>query len=225
MAFITTKVSIYWCLLLHYQTRPTFVYPNLLAQNFIFSRKGKNDVLETFEKTLVFHLSFWWSIYLFYTKNSFWWYIRKSANICKPRVRIDARQLYVYSMCQPMPTRVYKRWDLDSEIGKLIPLENKTGSFENMVLSCFRRTRPDFKNQSFYRTSRQKKIQSFIVDGFCLHYNTVFEAMGCIYHFCPRNEMCPFLSLKKILNVTDTWDQIASGLWVRTTFILKNSWK
>ena len=31
-------------------------------------------------------------------------FIRKSTNICKPKVGIDASQLYPYSMCQPMPT-------------------------------------------------------------------------------------------------------------------------
>ena len=36
-------------------------------------------------------------------------FIRKSANICKSVVRIDASQLYPYSMCQPMPTGLYTR--------------------------------------------------------------------------------------------------------------------
>ena len=31
-------------------------------------------------------------------------FIRKSANVCKSIVGIDASQLYPYSMCQPMPT-------------------------------------------------------------------------------------------------------------------------
>ena len=29
----------------------------------------------------------------------------------------------------------------------------------------------------------------FSVDGFCSHFNTVFEAMGCFYHFCPGQEL------------------------------------
>ena len=40
-------------------------------------------------------------------------FIRKSANICKSTVGIDASQLYPYSMCQPMPTGLYTRWDFD----------------------------------------------------------------------------------------------------------------
>ena len=31
-------------------------------------------------------------------------YIRKSSNVCKPIVGIDASQLYPYSICQDMPT-------------------------------------------------------------------------------------------------------------------------
>ena len=37
--------------------------------------------------------------------------VRMSTNICKSIVGIDASQLYPHSMCQPMPTGLYKRWD------------------------------------------------------------------------------------------------------------------
>ena len=60
-------------------------------------------------------------------------FIRKSANICKSIVGIDASQLYPYSMCQPMPTGPHTRWDLDSETGSFTPRQNKPRSFENMV--------------------------------------------------------------------------------------------
>ena len=40
-------------------------------------------------------------------------FIRKSTNLCKSLVGIDASQLYPYSMCQPMPTGLYTRWDFD----------------------------------------------------------------------------------------------------------------
>ena len=33
------------------------------------------------------------------------------------------------------------------------------------------------------------KIDCFSVDGFCSHCNTLFETMGCFYHFCPRREL------------------------------------
>ena len=111
--------------------------------------------------------------------------IRKSTNICKSIVGIDASQLYPYSICQYMPTGLYTRWDLDSEKSRFTPRQNKTRSFENMVMTYFQRTRPECEIESFFTTSRQKKIDCSSVDGFCSHCNTVFEAMGCIYHSCP----------------------------------------
>ena len=61
-------------------------------------------------------------------------------------------------------------------------------------MSYFPRTRPDRKIESFYNTGRQKKIDCFSVDAFCSHCKTVFEAMGCFYHFCPCQELCPILN-------------------------------
>ena len=125
-------------------------------------------------------------------------FIRKLTNLCKSIVGIDASQLYPYSMCQPMPTGLYTRWDFDSETSGFIPRQNQTRSFENMVMSYFQRTRPECKIESFFTTSRQKKIDCFKVDGFCSHCNTVFEPMGCFYHFCPCQELRPSLTEEDI---------------------------
>ena len=40
-------------------------------------------------------------------------FIRKPTNICKFIVGNDASQRYPYSMCQPMPTGLYSRWNID----------------------------------------------------------------------------------------------------------------
>ena len=61
-------------------------------------------------------------------------------------------------------------------------------------MSYFQHTKPDCKIESFYTTGRQKKTDRFRVDGFCSRCNTVFEAMGCFYHFCPRQELRPSLT-------------------------------
>ena len=121
-------------------------------------------------------------------------FIRKSSNRCKSIVGIDASQLYPYSMCQPMPTWSYTRWEYDSETKRLTARQNKSCSFENMVLSHFHRSRPDCKIESNVTTDRQKKIDCFSVDGICYHCNTVFEAMGCYYHYCPCQEARPSLT-------------------------------
>ena len=121
-------------------------------------------------------------------------FIRKSSNLCKSIVGIDASQLYPYSMCQPMPTGLYTRWECDSETKRFTARQNKSRSFENMVLSYFQQSRPDCKIESTVTTGRQKKVDCFSVDGFCYHCNTVFEAMGCYYHYCPCQEARPSLT-------------------------------
>ena len=115
-------------------------------------------------------------------------FIRKSSNLCKSIVGIDAIQLYPYSMCQPMPTGLYARWEYDSETKRFRARQNESRSFENMVLSSYQESRPDCKIESNITTGRQKKIDCFSVDGICYHCNTVFEAMGCYYHYCPCQE-------------------------------------
>ena len=118
-----------------------------------------------------------------------------SSNLCKSIVGIDASQLYPYLMCQPMPTGFYTRWEYDSESKRFTARQKKSRSFESMVQSYFQRSRPDCKIRSKITAGRQKKIDCFSVDGICYyHCNTVFEAMGCYYHYCPCQEARPSLT-------------------------------
>ena len=97
-----------------------------------------------------------------------------------------------------MPTGLYTRWVMDLETSRFIPRQNRTRSFDNMVMSFFQRSRPDCKNESSYTTGRQKKIDRFSVEGFCSHCNTVLEAMGCFYHLCRCQELGPSLTEEDI---------------------------
>ena len=54
--------------------------------------------------------------------------------------------------------------------------------------------RPDCKIESFYTAGTQKRINCFKVDGFCAHCKTVFETMGCFYHYCPCRKTRPSLT-------------------------------
>ena len=121
-------------------------------------------------------------------------FIRDSSNVCKSIVGIDASQLYPYSMCQDMPTGLYTRWEFDSDMQKFEARHNRSRNFENMVMSYYQETRPECKIESFHTSGNQKKIDCFNVDGYCNHCKTVFEAMGCYYHFCPCQETRPSLS-------------------------------
>ena len=62
-------------------------------------------------------------------------FIRNSGNVCKPIIGIDASQLYQYSMCQPMPTGLYTRWEYDTESNRFKPQQNKSRNVENIVMS------------------------------------------------------------------------------------------
>ena len=121
-------------------------------------------------------------------------FIRKPSNLCKSIVGIDASQLYPYSMCQPMPTGLYTQWEYDSDTKRFTARQNKSRSFENMVMSYFQQSRPECKIESNATTGRQKKIDCFSVDGICYHCNTVFEAMGCSYLYCPCQKARPSLT-------------------------------
>ena len=109
-------------------------------------------------------------------------------------VGIDDSQLYAYSMCQPMPTGLYTPCEYDSETKRFTARQNKSRSFENMVLSYFQQSRPDWKIESNVTTGRQKKLDCFNVDGICYNCKTVFEAKGCYYRNCPCQEPCPSLT-------------------------------
>ena len=65
-------------------------------------------------------------------------------------------------------------------------------------LSYFQGTRPEWEIESFFTTGKQIKIDCFSVDGFSSPCNTVFEAMGCFYHFCPCHELRPSLTEEDI---------------------------
>ena len=67
-----------------------------------------------------------------------------------------------------MPTGLYTRWDLDSETSKFTPQENKTRSFENMVMAYFQRTRPECELEGIFTTGRQKKLTASVLMGFVL---------------------------------------------------------
>ena len=121
-------------------------------------------------------------------------FIRNSSSVCKSIVGIDASQLYPYSMCQDIPLGLYTRWEFDSDIQKFEARHLRSRKFENMVLSYYQENRPECRIESFHKSANQKKIDCFNVDGYCNHCKTVFEAMGCYYHFCSSQETLPSLS-------------------------------
>ena len=118
--------------------------------------------------------------------------IRESENVCKSIVGIDASQLYPFSMTREMPTGLYTKWEFNDDTAKFHPKRNWRSLFEQQVIEYLQSTRPECLIQSQFSHKKQKKIGTYLVDGFCSHCNTVFEAMGCYFHFCPcqRKSRC-----------------------------------
>ena len=115
-------------------------------------------------------------------------------------VGTDAGQLYPFSMCQHMPTGLYTRYEYDSDSQRFKPRQNKTRSFEKLVMSSFQRIRTECKIVSNITTETQRKIDCFSANGFCSHCNTVFEAVGYYCHYCPCQEARPFRTKRGEMN-------------------------
>ena len=150
---------------------------------------------------------------------------RKSTNMCKSFFGIDTNQLNPYSMCQPMPTGLYTRWDLEMETGRFKPRQNKTPSFEKAVISYFQRTRPQWKTESFHTTGRRKKFDCFSVDGPYSHCNTVAEAVRCSFTYAPVSKYV-LLPLKKISNaVLKKPDELRRNFIKQKGFSVNDMWE
>ena len=85
-------------------------------------------------------------------------FIRISKNFCISIVGIDGSQLYPNSMCQPMSTGPYTRWEYDTKSNRFKPQQNQSRNTENMVITYFQRQRLDCKIASFYTIGTQKRI-------------------------------------------------------------------
>ena len=90
-------------------------------------------------------------------------FIRRSNNICKTIVGIDASQFYPFSMCKAMPTGLYTRWEFDTNLQKFKARPDKIRKFENMVISFYQATRPECTIESFYTTAKHRKIDSLLL--------------------------------------------------------------
>ena len=95
---------------------------------------------------------------------------------------------------------------------KLISVEvrnNKTRIFESMLMSFHQELRPECKNESLHTTRKQKEVDCFHVNEYCNHCKTVFEALGCYYHFCFCQKKPVHFCQKKILK-----GEIRSKKWM-----------
>ena len=123
---------------------------------------------------------------------------RKSTKFCKTIVGIDASRLNPYSLCQPMPEKLYTRYEFDADLQRFKPHQNQSRISENMVMSYSHRMRPDCRIENLWTTRSETKPNCFNSDEFCGHCNTVFEIMGCFYRYCLCQDERPALSEEDI---------------------------
>ena len=155
-SFITTKQLICWRLGVLYLTWPAFVCTFLPVQAFLHSQKVTKLCFQKFGELLLEERQLWLHVELLLST------LTPSIPLlfCKSIVGIDARQLYRYSMCQPMPTGLYTRYEFHADLHRFMPSLNKSRNFENMATSFFQRTRPDCRIETFYTIGTQKNIDS-----------------------------------------------------------------
>ena len=194
-------------------------------KNSIHSRKGIKAFRKKFEKMLlVVHLSFSHGRQLL--MKLLFESLQTFANLLLGLMPANYIPIRCVNPRLPafMRVGIWIQKRVDSHLDKT---RNKTRSFENMVMSYFQRTRPDCKIESFYTTGRQKKIDCFIVDGFCSHCNTVFEAMGCFYHFCPCQKLLPSLTEEDIKRGSRRreLDELRRGYIQETGFTVIEIWE
>ena len=67
-----------------------------------------------------------------------------------------------------------------------------------MVMSYFQRKGMNCRIESFYTLRTQKNIDCFKAVGFCGHSNTVFQARGCFYLYCPCQKARPALTEEEV---------------------------
>ena len=170
-------------MVVHYQTWPTFAYTNLPMQNFSPSEWEIGTYWKKLEKTsLVAQLSFLHAKQLLIKLSS------------------ESLQTYAILLLELMPANYTPTRCANPcppvfiRIGISIqkPVDSYLDKTRLVALKIyFQQTRPDCR---IVTTGRKKKIDRFSVDGFCSHCNTVFEAMGCFYHFCPCQALPPTLT-------------------------------
>ena len=125
---------------------------------------------------------------------------RKSANICKSIVGIDACQLYSYSMCQPMPTGLYTRWDFDSKTSSFTPRQ-KTRPAAFKIWSCPISNEQDqnVKLKASLQQADRKKLTALVLMGFVLIATLYLKPCVAFTTSVPVKS-CVLLSLKRIIN-------------------------
>ena len=117
LLFITRKELTCWSSGVHFRIWQLFVSTNLPVPNSIHLLKPIKTSCKRLDKIWLVVPSIVFTRKAVVEKN----FIRNSRNICITIAGIDASQLYLYSMCQPILTGLYTRWEYDTESNRCKP--------------------------------------------------------------------------------------------------------
>ena len=211
LPFTTTMILICWSLVVHYQTRLTFAYTNPLMQKVIPSQREIKTYWKKFKKTSwVAHLS------CLHAKQLMMKLLSQSLqtyeNLMLGLMPANYTPTRCATMCQPMPTGLYTRWDFDSETSGFTPRQNKTLRFENMVMSYFQRTNMIVKLRASTLQAGRRKLIASVLRGFVLIVMLCLKHWVALTTFAPVKS-CTHISPKRISNVavgeqnSTIWDE------------------
>ena len=157
--------------------------------------EGNKELLDKFREDLAGGPSIVFSRKAVVDETSF----RKSANICKSIVGVDASQLYSHSMCQVMPTGLCKRLDFDSETSRFV---DKTRPAALRRWSCPNSNEQDqnVKLKASLQQADKRKLTASVLMGFVLIATLCLKPWVAFTTSVPARS-CVLLSLKRIFNV------------------------
>ena len=114
-------------------------------------------------------------------------------------VGFDAIQLYPYSVTHPMPTSLFRRWDLNTEMGRITHPRNQTINFKNRVCPIFNEPVQNVKlKTSTVQANKRQLTVSQLMD-FVIIANLCSKQWALRITFV-QLKMYVHLSLMEILN-------------------------
>ena len=126
-------------------------------------------------------------------------FIRKSTNLCKSIVGIGASQLYPYSMCQPMPTGIYRRWDFDSETNTFTPRQKRPAALKIRSSLISKEQDQNVKLKASLQQADRRKLTASVLMGF-VFIATLCSKPWVAFATSVPVKSCVLLSLKRKIN-------------------------
>ena len=167
-----------------------FFILSYLSFNFIHSRKEIKSFWKKFEKMLlVVHPSFLHAKQLL--MKLLFESLRTNANLLMGLMPAN----YIPTLCVNPCLPVFIHFGISIQKQIVSHLDTtRPAALKIWSYPIYNQQDRECKTESFFTSGRGKKIDCFSVYGFCSHCNTMFEAIGNFYHFCPCQELRPFLS-------------------------------